>query len=367
MSRIEVAALSEGQRAQLAIYGARWSALRQATCRPDHEGVADFVRDAYLAAGLPAPAEIIWEQGPADLAAAWAKRRHVAGDNLRAAIVDAVRRKVELTVDRAISLPVRMLLANEPGLARAAEFCTSIDEAVLQVVARTQPGLRTRLADFFPRRRYRRLSFPASSFSPLTAPWLGAMQYLHDVCGLRQHAAALSGLWGLAGNASWIVPHANVCWLMEKPQLIRQDANGRLHAPDGPALRYGDGSRMYAWKGILIPARLIEQRDNIDVRSIDAMHDPQIRRCMIDILTPQRFIEQGGAYRVAQDETGILWRQRWRWEAWAAVEVINGTPEPDGTHKHYFLQVPPTVRSPREAVAWTYGLSERHYRLSIRT
>ena len=88
---------------------------------------------------------------------------------------------------------------------------------------------------------------------------------------------------------------------------------------------------------------------------------------MIDILTPQRFIEQGGAYRVAQDETGILWRQRWRWEAWAAVEVVNGTPEPDGTYKHYFLQVPPTVRTPREAVAWTYGLSERHYRPSMRT
>ena len=66
---------------------------------------------------------------------------------------------------------------------------------------------------------------------------------------------------------------------------------------------------------------------------------------MIEILTPERFIAQGGAYRIAQDETGVLWRQRWRWEAWAAVEVINGTPEPDGTHKRYFLQVPANMRS----------------------
>ena len=41
--------------------------------------------------------------------------------------------------------------------------------------------------------------------------------------------------------------------------------------------------------------------------------------------------------------------------------------EPDGTHKRYFLQVPPTVRTPREAVAWTYGLSERQYRPVMRT
>jgi hypothetical protein len=366
LSRIEIAALSEAQRAQLSVYGAKWEALRRATSPPDHEGVADWVRNAYAAAGLPAPSEIVWEQGPADMAAAWGRRRSAAGDNVRALIVDAVRRKAELAVDRAISLTVRMALANEPGLSRVAEFCTTIDEAVLRLAERATPALRTRLADFFPRRR-RRLSFPASSFSLLSAPWLGTMEYLHDVGGLKRHTEALAGLWALARNASWIVPHAHVCWLMEKPQLIRRDINGRLHAPDGPALRYGDGCKVYAWKGILLPPRVIEQRDSIDVRSIETANDPQIRRCMIDIMTPQRFIEQGGAYRVAQDETGILWRQRWRWEAWAAVEVINGTPEPDGTHKHYFLQVPPTVRTPREAVAWTYGLSERHYRPAVRT
>jgi hypothetical protein len=366
LSRIEIAALSDSQRAQLHVYGARWDALRRASSPPDRERVAQSVRIAYTAAGLPAPAEILWEAGPADLAAAWAKRRHTAGDNVRALVIDAMRRKTENAVDRAISLPVRMALANEPGLSRAPEFCVSVDEAVQRFADRALPALRVRLADLV-WRRGRRLSFAASSLSLLSAPWLGAMEYLHDVCGLRRHTEALAGLWEVARNASWIVPHAQVCWLMERPQLIRQDANGRLHAPDGPALHYGDGSKVYAWKGILIPERLIEQRDGIDVRSIEGVHDPQIRRCMIDILTPQRFIEQGGAYRVAQDETGILWRQRWRWEAWAAVEVVNGTPEPDGSFKHYFLQVPPTVRTPREAVAWTYGLSERHYRLSMRT
>ena len=46
-------------------------------------------------------------------------------------------------------------------------------------------------------------------------------------------------------------------------------------------------------------------------------------------------------------------------EAWAAVDVTNGSPEPDGTYKHYFLQVPATVRTAREGVAWTYGLPEQ--------
>jgi hypothetical protein len=366
LSRIEIAALSDAQRAQLPVYGSRWEALRRSTSPPHHEDVAESVRSAYAAAGLPAPSEIVWEQGPADLAGTWGKRRNNAGDNVRALVVDAVRRKAELAVDRAMSLGVRMLLANEPGLSRAAEFCTSIDEAVFRLCERTLPSLRARLADLLPRRR-RRMGFAASSFSLLSAPWLGAMDYLNEVAGLQRHTEPLSGLWTLARSASWIIPHTQVCWLMEKPELIRHDANGRLHAADGPALRYRDGCKVYAWKGILLPARIIEQRESIDVRSIELVTDPQIRRCMIDIMTPQRFIEQGGAYRVAQDESGILWRQRWRWEAWAAVEVVNGTPEPDGSYKRYFLQVPPTVRTPREAVAWTYGLSERHYRPTVRT
>jgi hypothetical protein len=149
--------------------------------------------------------------------------------------------------------------------------------------------------------------------------------------------------------------------------VLRHDERGRLHAAKGPAIAYGDNWSAYAWKGVLVPSWMIERPEFITVRTIASAHDPQIRRCMIDIMTPQRFIEEGGAHRVMEDDTGILWRQRWRWEAWAAVEVINGTPEPDGTHKRYFLQVPPTVRTPREGVAWTYGLSERQYRPVVRT
>jgi hypothetical protein len=279
-----------------------------------------------------------------------------------------VRRRAEVAVDRAIALSVRMALAGAAGLSRVPGYCTSIDEAVLRIGDRALPILRSRFffSGFFPRRRAR-ISLAGSGFSFHTAPWLGAMEYLHDVCGLVRHTQPLTGLWEIARNAAWMIPHEHVCWLMERPRLLRHDANGRLHAADGPALSFGSGSSVYAWKGVLVPAALIEHPEHIDVRAIELATDPQIRRCMIEIMTPQRFIDEGGAYRVAVDNTGVLWRQRWRWEAWAAVEVVNGTPEPDGSHKRYFLQVPATVRTPREGVAWTYGLSERHYRPVVRT
>jgi hypothetical protein len=43
------------------------------------------------------------------------------------------------------------------------------------------------------------------------------------------------------------------------------------------------------------------------------------------------------------------------------MEVVNATPEPDGTHRHFFLQVPANLRTAREAVAWTYGMRAEAY------
>jgi len=52
----------------------------------------------------------------------------------------------------------------------------------------------------------------------------------------------------------------------------------------------------------------------------------------------------------------------------AVVEVVNGTAEPDGSHRRYFLSVPPECRTACEAVAWTYGMTAEQYRaLRVRT
>jgi len=200
--------------------------------------------------------------------------------------------------------------------------------------------------------------------------WLGIYEYFHDVCGFQAETEALQGLWQFAKNAGWILPHERICWLAERPSVLRVDARGRLHSATGPALQFLDGSSFYAWKGIEVPARIIDRPEQISTYTIDKEPDVRIRHCMIEIMTPQRYVANGGAIKVAEDETGILWRKTW-WssvDAWAAVEVINGTPEPDGARKRYFLQVPSHLQTPREAVAWTYGLTANEYtRLAIRT
>ena len=33
--------------------------------------------------------------------------------------------------------------------------------------------------------------------------------------------SALSGLWQIAKTASWMLPHRRVCWLAERPRVLR--------------------------------------------------------------------------------------------------------------------------------------------------
>jgi hypothetical protein len=75
-------------------------------------------------------------------------------------------------------------------------------------------------------------------------------------------------------------------------------------------------------------------------------------------------MEDIGAIVVHEDCTGRLWSVALGPQQpghLKMVEVTNGTAEADGTYKTYWLRAPPEVRTAKEAVAWTYGLTPEQY------
>jgi hypothetical protein len=173
----------------------------------------------------------------------------------------------------------------------------------------------------------------------------------------------------------------------DRPLVLRLDDRGRPHSDDGPAIAYGDGLVVYAIHGTAIPAWLFEEPERLAPDVIDAEPNVEIRRVMIERFGAERLIREGGAELVHEDETGRLWRRpvgdpqtqrsaglrgptragRQSDEAIVMVEVRNATPESDGTRKTYFLRVPPTVQTAREAVAWTFDLDGETYRPDVET
>ncbi|WP_433335750.1 DUF6745 domain-containing protein [Spirillospora sp. CA-294931] len=201
--------------------------------------------------------------------------------------------------------------------------------------------------------------------SLLRAATLDAVQGQHDApwLALFDHLDRLPpGLAEAARDAGWWWPYENLVIVSERPTELHRDEPGRLHRGDGPAMAYPDGFALHAWRGMPIPSDFVSSLDGLDRARIDAEENAELRRVMLEIFGYDRYLAETGARPVHKDETGTLWSITVPGdEPVVMVEVINSTPEPDGTYRTYYLRVPPGTRTAREGVAWTFGLTEADY------
>ena len=163
-----------------------------------------------------------------------------------------------------------------------------------------------------------------------------------------------AGLW-----LCWLTP-GQVLALLRPAVKLEQ---GRLHCEDGPAITGPGGARLYFWRGIQVPAKLVLSPLDITAHEILAETDVEVRRLMLERYGPDRFIQDVDASLVDADETGELYRYELAAdEPLCMIRVLDATTRLDGTRRTYWLRVPPTVRTAREAVAWTFGMAAPHYR-----
>jgi hypothetical protein len=166
--------------------------------------------------------------------------------------------------------------------------------------------------------------------------------------------AAAAGLFAYAigrGGAGDIVA-------VSRPR-IRLDDQGRLHNWDGlPAAEWPNGNGLYFWRGVHMTDGSGRHPDRVTPRRILDWANAERRRVAIKRMGYERFLTASGATVIQQDDYGQLWRldHAYGGEPHVVVEVTNASAERDGTHRRYFLRVPPTTRTARQGVAWTFGI-----------
>ncbi|MFJ5999359.1 DUF6745 domain-containing protein [Streptomyces sp. NPDC092370] len=185
------------------------------------------------------------------------------------------------------------------------------------------------------------------------APWLAAFP---------TDRAPLDGLGAVCRSAGWWWPFASVAVVCERPVALHRDEAGRLDRGDGPALAYRDGFALHAWRGMPVPAAFLAELSTLTPDRIRAEENAELRRVMLEYYGYERYLADSGARPLHSDETGTLWRIDLNGdEPVVMVEVLNSTPEPDGTRRTYWLRVPPSTRTARQGVAWTFGLDADVY------
>jgi hypothetical protein len=167
-----------------------------------------------------------------------------------------------------------------------------------------------------------------------------------------------------AGLFLYWVTHRHIICVPSPALFVEHHA---LHRADGAAIAWPSGERYWFWNGIEVPRWIIKTPEQIKPAHIWNEPNLELRRCLVDRFGAERLVRELGAKLAAEDQYGRLWRCPVGENVFAVVEVENGTAEADGTRRRYWLRVPPGMRTPREAVAWTYGLQAQEYELAART
>ncbi len=160
-------------------------------------------------------------------------------------------------------------------------------------------------------------------------------------------------------HISWCSKLITVC---DRPISVSQNERGRLHNSAGPALEFKDGSKVYALDGVVMPPNILDT-ESITLAQIDSEQNVEVRRLLIQRYGEIKYLQDAGAVEIDSDSNfGTLYKKAFMQdEPMVMVKVKNTTPEPDGTHKFYFLRVPPFITTARAAVAWTFNMKPEEY------
>lgn len=170
--------------------------------------------------------------------------------------------------------------------------------------------------------------------------------------------AAVLAIWCVEGGNVVAVPRPNVSVV-----------GGEPHALDRPAVRWDRGG-LWFWEGIWIPGRLAERRSELALTDVLEERNVERRRLLVEAVGFEALARAaGGGEPAQQDDYGRLWRlgRLLDDEELVTVEVVNSTPEPDGSYRHYFLRVPPDIETARAAVAWTFEMNAGDYTVAAQS
>ena len=155
----------------------------------------------------------------------------------------------------------------------------------------------------------------------------------------------------LAERSGPRIMHPEFCMISDRPTRLLVDAQNRPHCDDGPFCRWRDGSALYAIHGVRVPAWLIERPGLLTLAAIRQEENAEVKRVMIERYGVARYVADRGGRVIDQcpDDHPIVglrgarlieMRHDGMYERpLAVIELVNSTPEPDGTSKRYQLAV----------------------------
>ena len=189
--------------------------------------------------------------------------------------------------------------------------------------------------------------------------WESFLSFFREIAKLPIDYSKYDAWQQLALHSGPRIVHPEFCMISDRPRTLLVDEQNRPHCADGPFCKWSDGSALYSYHGVRVPWTIIEQPHLISAKAVLAEPNAEIRRVMIERMGIDRFAQDAGLKAAQEDDCGKLYRLD---DETTFVEVVNATPEADGSFRRYFLAAKPNARTAADAVADTFGVNEATYR-----
>jgi hypothetical protein len=183
--------------------------------------------------------------------------------------------------------------------------------------------------------------------------WCSFHQAARDVLGLD---LPMFAPWERAAKVAGIrILHPEFCIVVDRPEIIRIDAQHRPHCEDGPSHRWRDGWSLYHWHGVRVPDHWIEDRANLTAAEVLLEKNTEVRRAGCEILGWAAVIRQLGGKTIAAHPDPMIGEL-------IEVDLPDNGPARFlrvlcGTGREFALCVPRECNTPIEAQAAIHGLS----------
>ena len=171
-----------------------------------------------------------------------------------------------------------------------------------------------------------------------------------------------SGIATVRNEAGNLHSDTEPAW--RSPTRIIWYKDGRKHGLDADI----HGSIHYYFENIRIPPKFHQAVSNPDILTVEEVlthPNSECRYVGVKIIGHDKIKSSSNARVVDRcDETGMeLFTISGIFsEPISYLKVVNSTAEPDGSYKNYYLCVPPSCETCRQAVAWTFRKDSSSYK-----
>jgi hypothetical protein len=208
----------------------------------------------------------------------------------------------------------------------------------------------------------------------MDAYWIAFYQFPEKFLGIKYKTSDSEKLelWSkVAESASWFWTYENYCFVSDRPTSYGFDEEYRMHSSTGPAIEFTDGWKLYRWHGVEVPENWILAPETIKKEDVINEQNAEKRRCLMEILGPEKFSEMLGVLVIDQDtDQGgraiILYRTK-NIDPVAEEHIHFARVICPSTEREYFLCVPNTINNIWDAVAWTFKKNKANYLPIIET